>query len=97
VKDQVYKQLLDDVYRTGNRFVSPELPSPFIVKVMEVFVNLYMSHCVKPMELFWRDGVADEITDQVNARKAVEVRENVLTNNMPQNYQCRCRGQYYIL
>jgi hypothetical protein len=57
VKDQVYKQLLDDVYRTGNRFVSPELPSPFIVKVMEVFVNLYMSHCVKPMELFWRDGV----------------------------------------
>jgi hypothetical protein len=33
----------------------------------------------------WRDGVADEITDQVNARKAVEVSEKslCLTNNMP--------------
>jgi PAS domain S-box-containing protein len=90
VKDQVYKELLDDVYRTGNRFVSPELPLTIHRKgrMEDVFVKFVYE------PLREADGtisgvmvLADEITDQVNARQAVEVSEKmfrVLTNNMPQ-------------
>ena len=90
VKDQVYKELLDDVYRTGNRFVSPELPLTIHRKgrMEDVFVKFVYE------PLREADGtisgvmvLADEITDQVNARKAIEVSEKmfrVLTNNMPQ-------------
>jgi PAS domain S-box-containing protein len=90
VKDQVYKQLLDDVYRTGNRFVSPELPLTIHRKgrMEDVFVKFVYE------PLREADGtisgvmvLSDEITDQVNARQAIEVSEKmfrVLTNNMPQ-------------
>jgi hypothetical protein len=31
-----------------------------------------MSHCEADGTILWRDGVADEITDQVNARKLLK-------------------------
>ncbi|MFV8356384.1 PAS domain S-box protein [Flavobacterium sp. XS1P32] len=90
VKDQVYKQLLDDVYRTGNRFVSPELSLTIHRKSM--MEDVFVKFVYEPLRE--ADGtisgvmvLSDEITDQVNARKAIEVSEKmfrVLTNNMPQ-------------
>nr|WP_309759049.1 PAS domain S-box protein [Flavobacterium sp.] len=90
VKSQIYKELLDDVYHTGNRFVSQELPLTIHRKgrMEDVFVKFVYE------PLREADGtisgvmvLSDEITDQVNARKAIEVSEKmfcVLTNNMPQ-------------
>lgn len=90
VKGQVYKELLDTVYTTGNRFASQELPLT-IHRKGEV-ENVFVKFVYEPLRE--ADGtisgvmvLADEITDQVNARKAIEISEKkfrLLTNNMPQ-------------
>jgi PAS domain S-box-containing protein len=90
VKDQNYKKLLDTVYKTGTRYVSHELP--LIINRNGRLENIFLKFVYEPLRE--ADGtisgvmvLADEITDQVNARKAVEVSEKrfrLLTNNMPQ-------------
>ncbi|MFP5039987.1 PAS domain S-box protein [Parasediminibacterium sp. JCM 36343] len=90
VKDQVYKELLDTVYSTGNRYVSQELP--LVINRNGKLEDVFVKFVYEPLRE--ADGtvsgvmvLADEITDQVNARKAVEVSEKkfrLLTNNMPQ-------------
>lgn len=90
VKDQVYKGLLDDIYRTGNRFVSPELP--LTIHRNGRMEDVFVKFVYEPLRE--TDGtisgvmvLADEITEQINARKVIEVSEKkfrILTNNMPQ-------------
>ena len=78
VKDQVYKELLETVYKTGARFVSQELPLAIHRngRLEESYVKFVYEPLREP------DGnisgvmvLSDEITDQVNARKAIEVSE----------------------
>ena len=75
VKDQVYKELLDNVYRTGNRFVSQELP--LVINRNGRLEDVFVKFVYEPLRE--ADGtisgvmvLADEITDQVIARKRIE-------------------------
>jgi len=87
VKNQVYKELLDTVYKTGTRFVSQELP--LVVNRNGRLDNAFVKFVYEPLRE--ADGtisgvmvLADEITDQVNARKRIEAQvimhEDMLMN-----------------
>jgi two-component system CheB/CheR fusion protein len=90
VKDQVYKELLDTVYKTGTRFVSQELP--LVINRNERLEDVFVKFVYEPLRE--TDGtvtgvmvLAEEITDQVNARiKIEESEENFrqLAELMPQ-------------
>jgi len=87
VKDQVYKGLLDNVYKTGNRFVSQELS--LTIKRNGRLEDVFVKFIYEPLRE--ADGtvsgvmvLADEITGQVNARKKIEaqviIHEDMLMN-----------------
>ncbi len=87
---QGLKKLLDNVYHTGNRLVSQELP--LTINRNGGLEHLFVKFVYEPMRE--ADGsvsgimvLAHEITEQVNARKGIEVSEKkfrLLTNAMPQ-------------
>ena len=89
-KGQGFEQILDSVYKTGQRFVSPESPVSFIRNgKME---NIYVKFVYEPLRD--EDGkitgimaVTDEITEQVLARKKIEESEErfrTLAQTLPQ-------------
>ncbi|MBC8110985.1 MAG: PAS domain-containing protein [Verrucomicrobia bacterium] len=90
VQDQGYRELLDDVYRTGNRFLAQESAVSFIQNGK--LENLIVKFIYEPLRD--TDGkvtgvmaLAHEITDQVLARRKIEISEkkfHPLTDAMPQ-------------
>ena len=90
LKEQGFKELLDNVYHTGERFVADELP--IILKRNGKLENVFVKFVYEPLRE--ADGtvsgvmaLAHEITEQVLARKKIEESEKqfrVLTNSMPQ-------------
>ncbi|MFV8332230.1 PAS domain S-box protein [Flavobacterium sp. GSP14] len=90
LEGQGFEELLNGVYTKGERFVTNELPITLLRKGQ--LENVYVKFVYEPLReangtISGVMVLADEITDQVNARKAVEVSEKkfrVLTNNMPQ-------------
>ena len=89
-RDQGLKELLDHVFTTGNRFVSQELP--LTINRNGGLVDIFVKFVYEPMReadgsLSGVMALAHEITEQVNARKRIEVSEKkfrLLTNAMPQ-------------
>lgn len=89
-KDQGLKELLDNVYNTGERSVSHELP--LNIRRNGKFENIFVKFVYEPLRE--ADGMisgvmalAHEITEQVVARKKIEESEKqfrLLTNAMPQ-------------
>ncbi len=78
LKDQGFKELLDHVYTTGERFVAEELP--ISLQRNGKLENAFVKFVYEPLRE--ADGtisgvmaLAHEITDQVNARKRIEESE----------------------
>ena len=88
--DQGFKQLLDKVFTTGERFVAQELP--ITLKRNGQLENIFIKFIYEPL----RDdagivtgvmALAHDISEQVIARKGIEESEKkfrLLTNTMPQ-------------
>ncbi len=89
-RDQGLKELLDNVYNTGERLVSQELA--LNIRRNGKFENIFVKFVYEPLRE--SDGMisgvmalAHEITEQVVARKRIEESEKqfrLLTNAMPQ-------------
>lgn len=100
---QGYEQILDNVYRTGQRFVTEELPVSLLRngKKERIFIKFVCEPFIKENgTVSGIIAVADEITDQVNARKIIEESENKyrqLLENLPVAVYTTDAGGYITL
>jgi PAS domain S-box-containing protein len=80
-KDQGFEQLLDSVYKTGKRFVAPELPINLLRNGVyeKVFVKfVYEALFDEAGSVIGVMALSDDITEQVMARQKIEEAEERL-------------------